>query len=72
MSSMYSSEYSSEFSAPPQPEPQPDLLSHLYREIGIMAVAAALDAIQKPGDTSTESHDDHPLPAILRMDDLAA
>ncbi|WP_026608251.1 hypothetical protein [Methylocapsa acidiphila] len=46
-----------------------DLLSRLYREIGISAVAAALESTrkpQKPAQVQTQ-----PLPAILRDDEAA-
>lgn len=61
--------------AEPQAAGHPhDLLAGLYREIGISAVAAALDAISKPLTPAAplEHLDDHRLPAILRSDDLAA
>lgn len=46
-----------------------DLLSKLYREIGISAVAAALEAIaRKPQKPSTGRRD---IPAILRDDEAA-
>ena len=67
-----SSLYSSELYASQPSEQQGDLLSQLYREIGILAVAAALEAIRKPSEASSAGNDDHPLPAILRADDLAA
>ncbi len=57
----------------PQPNGHPnDLLAHLYREIGISAVAAALDVMAEPSRPKrVESLDDRRLPAILR-EDLAA
>jgi hypothetical protein len=64
--------FSTEFPALQHSEQQHDLLSHLYREIGILAVAAALDIIHKPSETPAARGEDYPLPAILRADDLAA
>lgn len=51
-----------------------DLLARLYREIGISAVAAALEAAQfpqKPADAPTNLGD-HRIPAVLLGDDIAA
>ncbi len=48
-----------------------DLLALLYREIGISAVAAALEAISKP-ETPVEKPVELHIPAVLRSDDLAA
>jgi hypothetical protein len=47
----------------------PDLLSRLYREIGISAVAAALEATARKPQKSAPSRDD--VPAVLRDDDAA-
>ncbi|PWB80979.1 MAG: hypothetical protein C3F11_16515 [Methylocystaceae bacterium] len=51
----------------PQPAAQPhDLLARLYREIGISAVAAALDVMADPAPSrKAEGFDESPLPAIL-------
>jgi hypothetical protein len=71
--------YVTEFSAPESAGHPHDLLAHLYREIGISAVAAALDALGGPGSFAPQSSaepainlDRHRLPAILRGEDLAA
>lgn len=46
-----------------------DLLSRLYREIGISAVAAALEAsARKP---QMQSHKRKDIPAVLRNDEAA-
>lgn len=51
----------------PQPHGHPnDLLAQLYREIGISAVAAALDVMAKPLPKKVESLDERRLPSILR------
>lgn len=50
-----------------------DLLARLYREIGISAVAAALDVMATPVAAKTiEPLDERDLPAILRSEDIAA
>jgi hypothetical protein len=51
-----------------------DLLARLYREIGISAVAAALDAIAKPLETAApvEQFRERGVPAVLMSEDLAA
>ena len=73
-----------EFSAPESASHPHDLLARLYREIGISAVAAALDALGGPWSFAPKSFaskssaepaislDHHRLPAILRGEDLAA
>jgi hypothetical protein len=38
----------SEFGESPLPNPQHDLLARLYREIGVSAVAAALEVVNAP------------------------
>ena len=48
-----------------------DLQAKLYREIGISAVAAALRFTTQP-DTPPQPVQVHPIPAVLRSDDLAA
>lgn len=58
-----------------RPVPQPtqdarDLQTMLYREIGISAVAAALNATSESRKPREEPV--HELPAILRGDDVAA
>ena len=48
-----------------------NLLARLYREIGISAVAAALEVVAD--DNAAEGHqDERQVPAFLRSDDLAA
>ncbi len=52
-----------------------DLQVHLYREIGISALAAALHVIATPTAPKSGATLDEcriPIPAILRGDDLAA
>lgn len=60
-----------EFSEPQQSCPPHDLLAHLYREIGISAVAAALDVMAAPQPGTLEKLEDHRIPAILK-ENLAA
>ncbi len=48
-----------------------DLQTRLYRDIGISAVAAALRFTTQP-EPGRQEPVHHPLPAILRGDDLAA
>ena len=60
-----------EFSASPQSVAPHDLLARLYREIGISAVAAALDAMTVTPAPEKIIAEDR-LPAILRSEDLAA
>ncbi len=57
--------------AKPQSEEARDLQARLYREIGISAVAAALRFTKQP-DPGKPCAVQHPLPAVLRSDDLAA
>lgn len=60
------------FSEPQSSARPQDMLAHLYREIGISAVAAALDVMAKPAPSKkVESLDERRLPAILR-DNIAA
>ncbi len=74
MSPALSPEIADVVSAPPRQDAR-DLLTHLYREIGIAAVAAALQVridqqnAAKAGVTRPQMRD---LPAILRGDDQAA
>jgi hypothetical protein len=66
MSDQFVTEFGeSALSASPQ-----DLLARLYREIGLSAVAAALDVINTPAAASTAS--EHQLPEFLRGEPLAA
>jgi hypothetical protein len=60
-----------DFSEPQQNCQPQDLLARLYREIGISAVAAALDVMTKPALESQENPEEPRLPAILR-DNIAA
>jgi hypothetical protein len=53
----------------------PDLQVHLYKEIGISAVVAALHVITKPVAPKNDASRDErriPIPAILQNEDLAA
>ena len=66
--------YSVEFNDP-QPGGHPhDLLARLYREIGISAVAAALEVEQLAQRSATviERFEDRRLPAVLASEELAA
>jgi hypothetical protein len=45
----------SEFGESPLPNPQHDLLARLYREIGVSAVAAALEVVNAPPVASNGS-----------------
>lgn len=60
-----------DFSEPQSNGHPHDLLAQLYREIGISAVAAALDVMAEPLPKKVENIDERRLPAILR-EDLAA
>jgi hypothetical protein len=70
----------SEFIATESAEPQSsgnarDLQVHLYKEIGISALVAALHVMAKPvGPKNAAALDEQriPIPAILQSDDLAA
>ncbi|WP_159731104.1 hypothetical protein [Methylosinus sp. Ce-a6] len=56
-----------------QPADRPhDLLAKLYREIGISAVAAALEAMTYSSPEHVEHVEDARLPAILLDEQLAA
>jgi len=69
-----SDNYSVEFNEPPSSGHPHDLLARLYREIGISAVAAALEVehfTPRPA-TAVERLDERRLPAMLLGDDLAA
>ena len=48
-----------------------DLQTKLYREIGISAVAAALRFANQP-DTLPQPQVTHPIPGVLRGNDIAA
>lgn len=48
-----------------------DLQTKLYREIGISAVAAALRFTNQP-DTLPQPKVSHPIPGVLRGNDIAA
>lgn len=69
-----SDNFVAEFASPQSGGHPHDLLARLYREIGISAVAAALDAVRKPTPpaTTVESSDDRRIPAVPQCDDLAA
>jgi len=62
--------------ADPQSSGQPrDLQAHLYKEIGISALVAALAVMTKNTAPKTDATLDEgriPIPAILQSDDLAA
>jgi len=60
----------SEFGESPLPNPQHDLLARLYREIGVSAVAAALEVVNAPAaaDASAAKASEPQTPAFLRED----
>ncbi|RNJ50215.1 hypothetical protein [Methylocystis hirsuta] len=70
-----SDKYSVEFNEPQSGGHPHDLLARLYREIGISAVAAALEVEQfaRHETAAVERLDDHRMPpAMLLGDELAA
>lgn len=68
-----SDNYSVEFNEPPSSGHPHDLLARLYREIGISAVAAALEVEQfAPRPATVERLDERRLPSLLLGGDLAA
>ncbi len=64
--------FATEFSRPVSDNKPRDLLSQLYREIGISAVAAALDIMTTPAAAAPERAEPQRVPPLLRSDDLAA
>jgi len=59
----------SEFGESPLPNPQHDLLARLYREIGVSAVAAALEVVNAPSSSKgspAQIKSELQLPAFLR------
>jgi hypothetical protein len=69
-----SDKFSVEFNQPPSGGHPHDLLARLYREIGISAVAAALEASQfpeRPAEAPTRLDERRSAPAFLG-EDLAA
>lgn len=69
-----SQKYSVEFNPPSSGGHPHDLLARLYREIGLSAVAAALEAAQLPQRAADPAInlDERRIPAVLLGDDLAA
>jgi hypothetical protein len=69
-----SDKYSVEFNEPQSGGHPHDLLARLYREIGISAVAAALEVEQFASQPTApvERLDERRLPAVLLGDELAA
>ena len=69
-----SDKFSIEFNQPQSNGHPHDLLARLYREIGISAVAAALEVEQlsRKSAAPVERLDERRLPAMLLGDDLAA
>jgi hypothetical protein len=62
-----------EFAATQFAAHSPDLQVHLYKEIGILALAAALHVMAKPvASKDVAVSDGRTIPAILQSDDLAA
>jgi hypothetical protein len=66
-----SESYVAEFSASQGSREPRDLLARLYREIGLSAVAAALDVMAAPAP-NTEVQSERHIPEFLRGEDLAA
>lgn len=69
-----SDKFIAEFNNPQSGGHPHDLLARLYREIGISAVAAALEAAhltERPA-APVERIDERRIPAVLLGDDLAA
>jgi hypothetical protein len=66
--------YSIEFNEPQSGGHPHDLLARLYREIGISAVAAALEVehFAQQSAAVIEHLEDRRLPAVLARDELAA
>lgn len=62
----------SDFSETQSADRPHDLLARLYREIGISAVAAALEVMLHSSQDETEVAEDARLPAILLEEQLAA
>jgi hypothetical protein len=59
----------SEFGESPLPNPQHDLLARLYREIGVSAVAAALEVVNAPSTATRGAasiKNEPQVPAFLR------
>ncbi|MBX9740605.1 MAG: hypothetical protein K2X62_11055 [Beijerinckiaceae bacterium] len=65
------SEYEVKHPVPPQIQDARDLQAHLYREIGIAAVMAALQHRDRPAEPRRRLKVDD-IPAILRGEDIAA
>ena len=62
-----------ELTAPQSASHSPDRQVHLYKEIGISALVAALHVMAKPvAPNDLETSDERPIPAILQSDELAA
>ena len=63
-----------EFGESPLPNPQHDLLARLYREIGLSAVAAALEVINEPAAPATlaETPESGAVPMFPHEENLAA
>ena len=68
-----SDKYSVEFNEPQSGGHPHDLLARLYREIGISAVAAALEVAQFPQrEAAVQRLDERRLAAVLLGEELAA
>lgn len=66
-----SNDFVKNFNEPNVSDRPHDLLARLYREIGLSAVAAALDVMTHPHEAQAGAKSDQRLPAILE-DSLAA
>jgi hypothetical protein len=67
-----SDQFVTEFGECALPASPQDLLARLYREIGLSAVAAALDVINTPSAAATAIEAEQKLPEFLQGESLAA
>jgi len=67
-----SNQFVTEFGESALPASPQDLLARLYREIGLSAVAAALDVINAPNAGHADSESAPNLPVFLYEEHLAA
>ncbi|MFY9626799.1 MAG: hypothetical protein WAK03_01420 [Methylocystis sp.] len=68
-----SQQFVAEFQQLPDQSPEHDMMARLYREIGLSAVAAALEVMDMPSPATTVAPvDQRQIPAFLQEDSLAA
>ncbi len=69
-----SHQFVTEFQQLSAESPEHDLMARLYREIGLSAVAAALDVMNTPSfqNPTTATVQSHQTPAFLQEDSMAA